>query len=289
MRFSSMMTALSLLVSGVASAQEAPQVEPALTPTATSQDADKLIEQAKGDQTVVLPTKEVSDLPAKEATPNGSLPEVAMNPVAPATETITIVSAGTTTVKDGMTVSIPPTTIQVPVVVKPVEQPPKKDNKWLFGFGLDFGAPSGITAGFVVNPKLDWLAVEASFAYIIAPGGRLSVQLDPFAAAWHNLPIGLFADLQGGFFARGQIPVDSSKLPSVGYDYINLYGGLRFGKMTGFHWFFEAGPSYMHVSTSDFAKVVGSSGSLPKGLSVGNPSANAWVTPTGITGFRVVW
>lgn len=152
------------------------------------------------------------------------------------------------------------------------------------GFGADFGVPSGAALGVVVNPKLDWLRLQASLTYnYLTFGGRGSVQLDPMALL-PNLPVGVFGDLQGGFFPTVTIP-GHSDLPGIGYDYANLYLGLRLGKPNGFHWNFEGGESYMHVNTSNFQGVVGTPVS---GLTLGNPTVNGWI-PSFVTGFTVVW
>lgn len=155
------------------------------------------------------------------------------------------------------------------------------------GFGGDVGVPSGASLGLVVHPKQDWLSVSPSLTYNgLAFGGRLALKLDPMALINHgNLPIGLFADVQGGFFGQGTIP-GHSDLPSLGYDYLNLYGGLRLGKPNGFHWNFEVGPSYLHATTGNFQSVVGNSGN---GLTIGNPTVDGWLIPTFVTGFEVVW
>ena len=160
------------------------------------------------------------------------------------------------------------------------------------GFGMDVGVPSGGAVGVVVNPGLDWARLQASLTYdYLSLGGRGSLQLDPLALL-PNCPIGLFADVQGGFQPEANIPGGHSDLPSVGFDYVNLYGGLRFGKPNGFHWNFEAGPTYMHVSTGNFQSVlnnVSGSGNTLSNLKVGNPTVDGWFVPTFSTGFTVVW
>ena len=154
------------------------------------------------------------------------------------------------------------------------------------GFGMDVGVPSGASIGVVVHPKLDWVNAEASFTYVLAPGGRLSVKLDPLALL-PNVPVGLVADVQAGFNANGTIP-GHSDLPGVGWDYVNLYGGLRLGKPNKFSWVIEAGPSYMHITTSNFQSLLNKVGSTSN-LKVGNPSVDGWLAPTFSTGFQVVW
>jgi hypothetical protein len=153
------------------------------------------------------------------------------------------------------------------------------------GFGLDVGVPSGAALGLAINPKLDWLRLQLSVTYALAPGGRVSLQLDPMALAPH-CPVGLFGDVQAGFVGQGSVPGHSADLPSAGYDYVNLYGGLRLGAPNGFHWNFEVGPTYAHVATSNFQVVAKGNSS---GLTIGNPTANGWIIPTFVTGFTVVW
>ena len=152
------------------------------------------------------------------------------------------------------------------------------------GFGMDLGVPSGIALGVVVHPKIDWVSTELSLTHnVLAFGGRLSVKLDPIALK-PNFPIALFADFQGGFAGNGSIP-GHSDLPTLGYDYLNIYGGLRLGRPNGFHWNIEVGPTYMHVASGNFQSVVGNT----SGLTVGNPTVNGWIVPTFTTGFEVVW
>jgi hypothetical protein len=154
------------------------------------------------------------------------------------------------------------------------------------GFGADVGVPSGAAVGVVVNPGLDWARLQASLTYdYLSFGGRGSLQLDPFALL-PNFPIGLFADVQGGFQPEASIP-GHSDLPRVGFDYLNLYGGLRLGKANGFHWNFEAGPTYLHATTGNFQSVLNNTST--SGLVLGNPTVNGWFTPTFETGFTVVW
>ncbi len=168
---------------------------------------------------------------------------------------------------------------------KPAEQLVPDRHHWALGFGMDLGIPSGATLGFVVHPSVDWVSIEASFAEnVLSPGGRLSVKFDPFALL-PRLPIALFADVQGGFFGKGNIPGHAADLPSLGYQYANFYVGLRLGRAQDFHWFFEAGPTFLNLSTSNFQSIV------PKtnGLTVNDPTARVWATPTFVTGFEVSW
>lgn len=164
-------------------------------------------------------------------------------------------------------------------------------NQFHMGFGMDVGIPSGAAVGAVVNPGLDWVRIQASLTYnYLTFGGRGSVQLDPFVllknSEGSSIPFGLFADVQGGFAPEASVP-GHSDLPQVGYDYLNLYGGLRFGRPNGFHWNLELGPTYMHVSTGNFQSVLNNAG--VSGLKIGNPTVDGWLTPTFETGFTVVW
>lgn len=154
------------------------------------------------------------------------------------------------------------------------------------GGGMDIGVPSGAAVGVVLNPGVDWVRLQTSLTYdYLAFGGRQSIQLDPFALL-PNCPFGVFADAQVGFQPNASIP-GHADLPQVGFDYLNLYGGLRFGKPNGFHWNVEMGPTYMHITTNNFQSVLNNTGTT--GLVVGNPQVNGWIMPTVETGFTVVW
>lgn len=177
---------------------------------------------------------------------------------------------------------ITPTVIIEPRVITPDPHP------WRLGFSLDVGVPSGIALGLVLHPNTDYLSLGVAFTEnVLSPGVRGSIQFDPFAAL-PRLPIGLFLDLQGGYAADGVVPGHSNNLPAIGYDYLNMYGGVRLGKLSGFHWVFEAGPSYIHATTNNFQVVLNGS-SVDQNLKLGNPTINAWVLPTFITGFAITW
>lgn len=151
------------------------------------------------------------------------------------------------------------------------------------GPSADIGLPSGGAVGVTLNPKLDWVRLSLDLTYdYLSFGGRAGVQLDPLALL-PKVPVGIFVDIQGGFQPTAGIP-GHSDLPKVGFDYVNLYGGLRFGPPNSFHWNFEVGPTYMHITTQNFQKVVGS---VASGVTLGNPHANGWIVPTFVTGFTV--
>lgn len=154
------------------------------------------------------------------------------------------------------------------------------------GFGMDVGVPSGAALGLVVHPKIDWVSAQVSLTHnAIAFGGRGSIKFDPLALL-PKVPIGLFADFQGGFAGTGNVP-GTTDLPSVGYKYFNMYGGLRLGKPNGFNWNFEVGPSYLVLSTKDFNSFVNKNGT--NNVTVSEPKISLWLTPTFSTGFQVVF
>lgn len=158
------------------------------------------------------------------------------------------------------------------------------DHPVRIGAGLDVGLPSGGALEVTLHPKADWVRVSAALTYnYLSFGGRASLQLDPMALL-PKLPIGVYADVQGGFSPEASIP-GHSDLPQVGYDYLNLYGALRFGTARGFHWNLMAGPTYMHISTNNFQSVLSNSGA--SGLKIGNPTVDGWIVPTFITGFEI--
>ena len=158
-------------------------------------------------------------------------------------------------------------------------------NKFRIGFGADLGFPSAASVGLVIHPKVDWLVLQPSITYNgLAFGGRFSLKLDPFGLV-PRLPIGLFADFQAGFAGQGDLP-GHSNFPSLGYDYLNFYGGLRLGRPNGFNWVIELGPSYLHFNTSNFQSAINNAGS---NIIIANPVVNGWVSPSFITGFQVVF
>lgn len=170
--------------------------------------------------------------------------------------------------------------------------------KWRLGVDADLGLPSGGSLGVTLHPKVDWARVGVAVTYdYLSAGGRLSLQLDPMALIpisheradgthyiTHNFPLGIFADVQGGFQPLAGIP-GHSNLPQFGFDYVNLYGGLRLGTPGGFHWNIEVGPTYMHIATGNFQSILSSTGA--SGLKIGNPTVNGWLVPTFVTGFEV--
>jgi hypothetical protein len=150
---------------------------------------------------------------------------------------------------------------------------------------MDVGVPSGAALGVVVHPFTEIVSTQLSLTYNgIAPGGRLSVQLDPLAALFPRGALALFADVQGGFTGDGKIPGHQVEL---GYDYVNVYGGLRLGRANGFHWNIEVGPTYLSATTRNFQSLVNQTGT--SGLVIGDPTVHGWIVPTIVTGFEVVW
>lgn len=158
------------------------------------------------------------------------------------------------------------------------------DHPVRLGVGADLGVPGGAGIQLTLHPKTDAvrLGVAADYNYLTF-GGRASVELDPLALL-HWQAIGLYADVQGGFFNNASVP-GHSDLPQFGYDYLNLYGVLRLGNARGFHWNFMAGPTYMHITTGNFQSVLNNTGA--SGLHIGNPTVNGWLVPTFSTGFEV--
>ena len=153
------------------------------------------------------------------------------------------------------------------------------------GFQADVGLPSGLALGISIHPKIDWLVLTPSLTYNgLAFGARGSIKLDPMALL-PRLPIGLFADFQAGFAGQGDIP-GHSNLPSLGYDYVSTYLGLRLGRPNDLHLNIEAGPSWLHFSTSNFQQVV--SAGEPN-LVVDNPVVNGRIFPTFVLGLEKVW
>jgi hypothetical protein len=156
------------------------------------------------------------------------------------------------------------------------------------GFGMDLGVPSGITLGLVIHPTVDWLSIQTSLSFNgLAPGMRLGVKLDPVAHVLPDSVLGLLLEVQGGFACYGTIPGHASDMPTIGYEYVNLYGGVRFGKVNRFHWIFEVGPSHVNFNIMNFSNFMNSQFGLTTAAG-STPTVNGWI-PTFITGFEVVW
>jgi hypothetical protein len=158
-----------------------------------------------------------------------------------------------------------------------ISQPPYEAHRWL-GFQFDLGLPSGTALGLVVRPKVEWLRLNLAGTYNTAsPGARVGLTLDP-------VPFGIAPTLtlEGGFAGTGSPVFVGSKVPAVGYEYVNFHAGLEFGKRNKWRLFIHAGPTYTHVTTSDFNKAVN-----VQNLVLANPTANLWVVSTGDLGVTV--
>jgi hypothetical protein len=154
------------------------------------------------------------------------------------------------------------------------------------GLGADVGVPSGASIGIVACDNYCAFRAQVSMTYnAMNLGGRASIKLDPLALFPRN-PVGLFFDLQGGIAGQGSIP-GTTNLPPLGYDYLNFYGGLRFGRARNFHWLLEVGPTMLVANTSNFQHYVDNNGTT--NVKVSNPKVSAWIVPTFVTGFEIVW
>jgi hypothetical protein len=160
------------------------------------------------------------------------------------------------------------------VVVQPQER-----HRWV-GMQFDVGAPDGVALGVVVRPYVNWARLNLSGTYnAIAPGIRGGLTLDPI-----KFPVAPTLTFEGGHAWQGDIPGQGSKLPQVGYDYMNLHLGLEFGNRDHWRFFLQGGPSWLHITTNNFQSVVGSS---DPNLLIGNPTANVSVIPTAKLGFAL--
>jgi hypothetical protein len=154
------------------------------------------------------------------------------------------------------------------------------------GLGADVGVPSGASLGIVACDNACAFRAQVSMTHnAMGLGGRASIKADPLAFIPKN-PIAIFFDLQGGIASQGKIP-GTTNLPPLGYDYLNFYGGLRFGRAKGFHWVLEVGPTLLVANTSNFQHYADNNGTT--NVKVSNPTVTAWIVPTFVTGFEVVW
>jgi hypothetical protein len=143
-------------------------------------------------------------------------------------------------------------------------------HRWL-GVQADVGVPDGAALGLVIRPKVDWLRLEAAGTYnALALGGRLGLTLDPI-----SFPVAPTLTFEGGFAGQGTVP-GHANLPGVGYGYVNFHLGLELGNRDSWRFFVHGGPSFLHVTTSNFQNGVGLGAS---GVTLADPTADVWVVP----------
>lgn len=153
---------------------------------------------------------------------------------------------------------------------------PKPKHKWV-GLQGDIGVPDGAAAGIVVSPYFYWLKVTGSYTnnYFVS-GGRLGVTFDPI-----KFGVGLTFTSEYGFTGKfNPSDVVGENLPTASYQYVNFHPGLEFGNPNGFRFFLRGGPTHMWADTHNFNDVVNN-----KSITVSDPSAKVWVTPTFKLGF----
>ncbi len=160
------------------------------------------------------------------------------------------------------------------------EQPVKPRHRWV-GIQFDLGVPDGAAFGLVFRPYVDWLRLHVSGTYNGLSGGvRGGLTLDPI-----NFPMAPTLTVEGGHSFEGKFP-GITNMPAFGYDYVNLHLGLEFGKRDVWRFFFQGGPTWMHVTSSDFQTGSGS-GSGSGSTTTGNPTMSGWVCPSLKFGFTV--
>ncbi len=143
------------------------------------------------------------------------------------------------------------------------------------------GVPDGVGLGIVVRPKLNWLRLNLSGTYnVMAPGIRGGFTLDPI-----KFPVAPTFTLEGGHAFEGRLP-GSKDLPSFSYDYLNLHGGLEFGKRDSFRFFIHAGPTFMNAYTSNFAESIGNAN---KSIYISDPTISVRLIPTAKLGFTLMF
>jgi hypothetical protein len=159
---------------------------------------------------------------------------------------------------------------------KPVDEAEQKPRHRWVGLQLDLGVPDGAAAGIVVRPYIDWLRVVLSATHNGASSGiRGAVTVDPI-----NFGIAPTLTLGVGHAFKGNVPSfvpSAADIPAFDYTYVNLHPGLEFGSRNSWRFFFQGGPTWMHVNTYDFQKVLGSN---EPSLRVADPSANIRFNPT---------
>ena len=143
------------------------------------------------------------------------------------------------------------------------------------GMQMDIGAPDGVALGVVVKP-VKVLRLNVSGTYnVLAPGVRGGMTLDPI-----NFGIAPTLTIEGGYAAMGKIPGVSNS-PQVGYTYLNLHGGLEFGKRDSWRIFLHAGPSWISLKASGVQSAI----DLGNDFTMSDPRATVMFNPTVKLGF----
>jgi hypothetical protein len=141
---------------------------------------------------------------------------------------------------------------------------------------LDAGVPDGANGSLVYRPW-GWLRFHAGGGTnLVSPGVRCGLSL---------MALGLSANVEAGHYFEGDAnqlarklsgdtSVDVPALRRVGYDYINLHGGLEWGSAS---W----GTFYIHGGMSRISGVIHEAGASFSTDSTmvtfnGDPRVNAW-------------
>lgn len=147
------------------------------------------------------------------------------------------------------------------------------------GMGFDLSAPSGAALGVEARlPHVPWFKLGVSGTYLLAPGVRTNVLIDPI-----NFVIAPVANVDVGHQFTMKVPGISNS-PSMDFNYLDLQGGAAIGKRDGARFLLMAGMSYLDGSVQHLDK----SFTLPGGTTVGSPKFNGWV-PNIKTGFELLF
>lgn len=147
-----------------------------------------------------------------------------------------------------------------------------KINHW--GGQLDVGLPDGLALGPVYAP-LPWMRLNLSAAHnTFAPGLRMGLTWDPI-----TFPIVPTLTAEAGHYFGGYSFLAPDK-PGISYDYANLHLGFEIGKRNSWRIFIHAGPSWIHLKTSDLNRIF-----TETGFSTGEAEVSGTVFPTAKIGF----
>jgi len=162
----------------------------------------------------------------------------------------------------------------------PVVAPVANPYPFKLGMSLDVSVPSGAALGLEARlPHVPWFTLGAAGTYLLAPGVRGSILIDPIKFA--VVPV---ANIDLGYQSSFTVPGIKNS-PSVDYTYVDLNAGLAFGSRDGFRFLLLSGMSYLDGGAHN---VQGALGNSAKGLTVADPAFNAW-TPNVKLGFKLLF
>jgi hypothetical protein len=149
----------------------------------------------------------------------------------------------------------------------------------VFGAQFDISTPAGTALGLVLRaPPVPWFKLGLDATYSLSPGVRANLLIDPI-----KFGIAPVANIDVGHQFAFKIP-EIHNSPATDFNYVDLQGGLAFGKSDGFRFLMMAGMTYLDGTAHHFQGLLPST----NGLIVGDPNFKGWI-PNVKIGFAVMF